>query len=114
MGVQFATVKRQRRAREQLLVEARQQRHQTGLVRCGHHQHAATVGRWKVAVVQIVAVQGDQCAAQLAREFVVLGIAGTTQVGMIHHEQNIPMQLLPHVADHARWQVGIGIHQGQA
>ena len=49
-------------------------------------------GRRKLPIVEVVAIERDQRAAQLARQAVVLDVAGAAQVGMVHHEQHVPAQ----------------------
>ena len=50
----------------------------------------------KRAIVQVVAIERDQRAAQLPREAEVLAIGGAAQIVVLHHEQHVPLQLGAH------------------
>ena len=107
--MQLAPVERQQVRGKQVRVDARQQCGEAALVGRRNHQHAGTrLGR-KLAVVEIVAIQGHERAAELARQAVMLGVARAPQIGLLHHEQHIPAQLLAHEGHDARGHVGIGV-----
>ena len=60
------------------------------------------LGRRKLAIVEIVAVERDQRAAQLAREPVVLAVARAAQVVVLDHEQHVPVEQRAHEAPRDR------------
>ena len=108
--VQLASVKRQGVGGKQMRVEAGQQLGEPALVGRGDDEHTRALRRRELAIVEVIAIERDQRAPQLPRQPVVLGVARAAQVGMIHHAQHVPSQLLAHVGDDTRGHVRIGIH----
>ena len=63
----------------------------------------------KLAIVEIVAIERHQRAAELAGQAVVLDVAGAAQIVMFDHREDIPPELVAHVADRAERHVGVGV-----
>src|SRR5918994_504359 len=108
--VQLASVKGQKVGGEEVRVQPLQERRQPTLVGRADHQHAAALRRWKLLIVEIIAVEGYQRAAQLPGQPEVFDVAGAPQIGLIHHEQHVPLQRLAHERDNARRDVGVRIN----
>src|SRR5262245_29008877 len=69
-----------------------EQRAKAPLVGSGEHDEARAL-RWRErAVVDVVAVQRHQSTAQLPREPVVFDVAGPTQVVVLEHEEDVPLE----------------------
>src|SRR6478736_670313 len=66
--VEFASVKRQCVGGEQIRVEPSQQFGEPALVRRGQHQDSGALRRRELAIVEVIAIEGDERAPQLPRE----------------------------------------------
>ncbi len=95
---------------EQFAVHAREQSPEPPLVRHAEHDHARAFLRGKFTVVQIVAVERDQGAPELARQPVVLDVARAAQVVVLQDEQDVPPEPLAREGDDAVRHVRVGIH----
>src|SRR3954453_6367410 len=72
-----------------------------------HHASAFT-GR-KSAIVEVIAVERDERATELAREAVVFDVAGAAQLGVLEDEQHIPLEGVAHECHDTGRDIGVGI-----
>jgi len=94
---------------KQRSVDAIEQPGQLALVRrLDDEDAAAAVGR-KAAVVEIIAIERDQRAAQLLGELLVLHVRRAAKVRLFEDEEHVPLQAGAHVRDEAGRHVRIGV-----
>ena len=102
----------ERRAAEDLAIDALEQRHQALLDRRPHHQHATALLRRKLAIVEIVAILRDERSTKLSRQTVMLTIRCPSQFFMFEHEEHIPPQHLSHEGHESGRHVRVNVHSG--
>src|SRR5438067_8553839 len=110
MPLHLAPLERQRArlpAAEHLAVHAREEPPQPPFVGHREHDHAGPFLRRKAAIVEVVAIEGDERPTELARQAEVLDVAGAAQVVVLDHEEHVPAEPLAHVADAAERHVGV-------
>ena len=73
-----------------------------------HEYATADFGR-KAAVVEVIAIQRNQSPAQLVCELVMLHIWSPPEIGILEHEEDVPLQPLTHVRDDASRDIRVGI-----
>jgi hypothetical protein len=89
--VKLAPDERERNAVENFSIELRQQRQVSVFVRRCKHKHPAAFSRRKLSVIEVVTVECDERAFELARQAVMVAVARSTQVVMFHHEEHVPL-----------------------
>ena len=122
MHVQLASLERQRRGLRRVVVDhagaeehdvdAIEQRRELALVGSADDEHAGSFARRKPAVVEVIAIERHQRAAELLREPVVPDVGRAPQIIVFEDEKDIPLQPRAHVDDQAGWNVGVGIDAG--
>ena len=75
-------------------IDLQQQTLQLFFVRGAQHQHTATLTGWKPRVIEIVAIQRQQCAAQLQRQVEVRQVGRAPEFFFFHHEEQFERILL--------------------
>ena len=97
------------RGAEGVAIETLEQRRQPVLVGRGEHQHAGALGRRELAVVEIVAIERHQRAAELTGEPEVQGVGRAAQLVVLHDEQHVPLEQRAHQRHETRGHVGVHV-----
>lgn len=71
-------------------VHSPQQFSKPPLVRRGQHHDAGALVRRETAVVEIVVIERDERAAELAGETIVMNVGGAAKVVVFQHEEHVP------------------------
>src|SRR4029453_14011159 len=94
---------------EHFFIQSPQKHDEPAVGWCGKHHYASALGRRKAPIVEVVAIECNERTAKLLREPVVFAVPRATKVVVLEHEQHIPPELLSHMENEARRNIGIHI-----
>src|SRR5688500_9992972 len=114
MDVELSSIEGDGFSAEDFPVEALEQIQIPALLRRHQHDDTAAFVRREPAIVEVIAVERNQCPPELTCEAVMLAIAGAAEIVVLDHEQHIPAERLAHEADetgrHVRVNVNARLH----
>jgi hypothetical protein len=95
---------------EHFAVEAFEQVQIAALSRRHQHDHSPALVEWEPAVVEVIAIERDQCPPKLLREAIVFAVTRTPQFIMLDDKEHVPMEGLTHVPHEASRHVRVNIN----
>jgi hypothetical protein len=121
--VQLTTFERKTRAicvigagdvpvRKQRPVYPPQESSQTTFVGRTDNDNSGTFGRWEPTIVEIVAVECQERASKLPCETIVLRVSCPTELIVLEHKEDVPLEPDAHEVDKSGGDICIRIHAG--